>query len=206
MIFIFHLLRSGRRVTCQSDYRHPSKICFYRALSGQQSVSRPECPGRETAPENCSQIFYLPEIASRILKQTNYKLHHQSFSRVLVFRFRAHTLFDFTEEETKTWSICQAASKQVWSIIKYLNLIGADKLCRCWNECSEDIITFCSKPFSSRGHGFSYFMRKHTKAVTPVLHPTIFCHPVANMRKAVNDFWRLRESSKQQNACDSVII
>ena len=183
MIFIFHLLRSGRRVTCQSDYRHPSKICFYRALSGQQSVSRPECPGREFAPENCSQIFYLPEIASRILKQTNYKLHHQSFNRVLVFRFQTHTLFDFTEEETKTWSICQAASKQVWSIIKYLNLIGADKLCRCWNECSEDIILFCFNLFRAEDTA-PHISWENTKAVTPVLHPTIFCHPVANMRKS----------------------
>ena len=34
----------------------------------------------------------------------------QCFNRLLVFRFRTHTLFDCTEE-TKTWSICQAASK-----------------------------------------------------------------------------------------------
>lgn len=205
MIFIFHLLRSGRRVTCQSDYRHPSKICFYRALSGQQSVSRPECPGREFAPENCSQIFYLPEIASRILKQTNYKLHHQSFSRVLVFRFRTHTLFDFTEEETKTWSICQAASKQVWSIIKYLHLIEADKLCRCWNECSEDIILFCFNLFRAEDTA-PHISWENTQKLWLLSYTRQYFVILLQTWEKVNDFWRLRESSKQQNACDSVII
>ena len=86
----------------------------------------------------------------------------QCFNRLLVFRFRTHTLFDtlIAPRKQKRDQFVKPPPKQVWSIIKYLNLIEADKFCRCWHECSEDIIMF-SFNLSSRGHGSSCFMRKH---------------------------------------------